>query len=358
MNFTDYSIENTQSIGGNVFDSVVPNKVVDFSGFNNMVKTPVSILRQLKRCDLTTRPDIAYKKAIANLALHHDLQTTNIIIDSSVYNLLNITLKSLKIRSASVMMPCETEYKHICRINNCDIIPYILSEKQNFKLDCDDFIEKITTKSDAVILSNPCNATGRVISKSDMNVILDYCQSKGIYVIVDESYMDFVLNGQSCISLLSDYHNLVVLRSISEYYNLSAVNVAYAVASNEVTELIAENQLPWQVDKYGCILCENAYKFEKFDLKTKKWIFEDKKYLLNKLKIFDSLRVIHSDCHYVLVSLGEVSATTVYTRLLKSNILIRDASAFVGLDGSYVRISLRNKKEIDLFAEELMRCLI
>lgn len=361
MNFTDIStekIECTQRLGGNIYCSPTPLRVVDFSGNYNILKTPKNITRVLKKVKPSVRPDPEYKRAKLNLSAKHGVKYENIVLEKNYYSLLDVILKSIKARGASVVMPCATACKDICRINNCEVLPFVLQERRNFKFDCDEFLEKINSKTDTLILSNPNNATGRVMSKSDMKTVLDFCLSKGIYVIADETYMDFVPNGQSAVSLISDYYNLVIIRSLSEYYNLSGVGAAYAVASTEVIENIRENQLPWQVDVYGSALCENAYKDEKFDLKTKKWIFEEKKKFVSKLKSLNNVKVIHSDCHFLLLKLEDTSATTVYNRLLKSNILIRDASAFTGLDGSYIRVAVKDAKSNEQFIQALLKYLI
>lgn len=361
MNFTDISIESiesTQKFGGNIYYSKTPSRVVDFSGNYNILKTPKNISRALKKVNPSARPDPEYKKSILNLSTKHGVKYENIVIEKNYYALLDVILKSIKARKASVVMPCATACKDICRLNNCDVIPFVLQERKNFKFDCDDFLENISGKSDTFILSNPNNATGRVISKADMKTILDYCLSKGIYVVVDETYMDFVPNGQSAVGMVKDYYNLVVIRSLSEYYNLSGIGTSYVVASAEIIENIKENQLPWQVDVYGSALCENAYKDENFDLKTKKWIFEEKRKFADKLKSLNNVKVINSDCHFLLIKLEDTSATTVYNRLLKSNILIRDASSFTGLDGSYIRVAVKDGKSNELFIQELLKYLI
>lgn len=358
MKFTDISLDNPPVFGGNIYDSPTPYRVLDFSSNNNILKTPACIARKIKKCNTAVNPDITSKKAIANLAKKHSIGTQSILTGNSNWDLLNLVVKSLRLRSATVVMPCEAEYKHICRINNCDIIPYILQSSKDFVLDCDDFIEKITSKSDGIIISNPCSVTGRMISRGDINSIIDYCQSKGIYVIIDETYMNFTLNGFTAIDMIKDYNNLVVIKSVSEYYNLQGINCAYLASNSEINEIIDQNRIHRSIDVYGNCLLENAYKDEKFELKTKKWIFENKKYLLKKLRQIDSLKVTESDCHFVLVSLGEASATTLYNRLLKSNILIRDASSFTGLDGSYIRIAVKDKKATDRLTEEIVRCLL
>ncbi len=361
MDFTDISLENieyTQKLGGNIYYSPTPSRVVDYSGNYNILKTPKNILKALKKVNPSVRPDPCYKKAILNLSSKHGVGPENIVVEKNYYSALNVVLGSVKARCATAITPCATAIKDICRKNNCDVLSHILQERKNFKFDSDDFIEKIGGRTDTVILSNPNNATGRVIPKSDIMLILDYCLSKGIYVVIDETYMDFVPDGQSSVNLISQYYNLVVIRSLSEYYNLSGIGAAYVVSSPEIIDNIKENQVPWQVDVYGSALCENAYKDEKFDLKTKKWIFEEKKKFVNKLKTLNGVRVINSDCHFILLKLEDTSATNVYNRLLKSNILIRDASGFTGLDGSYIRVAVKDEKSNDKLLQALLKYLI
>ena len=361
MDFTDISLENieyTQKLGGNIYYSATPSRVVDYSCNYNILKTPKNIVKALKKVNPSLRPDPSYKKAILNLSDKHGVAHENIVLEKNYYSALNVVLRSIKARCATVITPCATACRDICRINNCDVLSHVLQERKNFKFDSDEFIEKTGGRTDTVILSNPNNATGRMIPKSDIMTILDYCLSKGIYVIIDETYMEFVPDGQSSINLINQYYNLIVIRSLSEYYNLSGIGAAYVVSCTEIIDNIKGNQVPWQVDVYGSTLCENAYKDEKFDLKTKKWIFEEKRKFVNKLKTLNNVRVINSDCHFILLKLEDISATNVYNRLLKSNILIRDASGFTGLDGSYIRIAVKDEKSNEQFLQALLKYLI
>ena len=361
MDFTDVSLDNieyTQKLGGNIYYSTTPQRVVDYSGNYNILKTPKNILKALKKVNPSVRPDPNYKKAILNLSAKHGVGSDNMVLEKNYYSALNVVLRALRARCTTAVAPCTTTCRDICRMNNCDVLSYELQERKNFKFDGDDFLEKIGGRTDTVILSNPNVATGRTISKQDIELILDYCLSKGIYVIVDETYMDFVPDGQSCANMISRFYNLVVIRSLAEYYNLSGVGAAYVISSPEIIDNIKSSQTPWQVDVYGNAICENAYKDEKFDLKTKKWIFEEKRKFTDKLKQLSDVRVINSDCHYLLIKLEYTSATNVYNRLLKSNILIRDASGFAGLDGSYIRVAVKDEKSNDRFIQALLKYLI
>lgn len=361
MDFTDVlleSIESSQKFGGDIYKSLTPGRVEDFSSCNNILKTPKYITKAIKKADCTVKPDLRYKKASDTLALKHGVKSENVVVEKNSFSLLDVILKSLKARSATVVMPCEPFCKDICRVNNCDVNAYVLKEEKGFEFDCDDFIDSIPSRTDALIISNPNNATGRAVSRGEMKNLLDYCLTKGIYVIVDETYMDFVPDGQSVAGMISDYYNLVVMRSLSEYYNIAGVGVAYCLSCEDIAENIRIHQLPWCVDVFGALVCENAVEDEKFALKTKKWIFDEKKKFVKKINALGSIKIIHSDCHFLLLKLEDTSAITVYNRLLKSNILIRDASSFTGLDGSYIRVAVKDEKSNSLFLENILKCLI
>ncbi len=361
MELTELSTENidcNQKVGGNLYYAPCPQKALDFSGGSNILPTPKKLLWTIKTKKINNRPDVEYKAALSNIANKHGIDAKKVAISNNSYTMFDTVLKAVKARGATMLMPCETVYRDVCRLNGCDVFAYTLKERKNFKFDSDDFIEGISSRTDVVVISNPNNVTGRVATRTDIKNVLDFCQAKGIYVVVDETYMDFVPDGISAVDLISSYYNLIVIRSLSEYYNLAGVGAAYVVSSDEVMDNIREMQLPWQVDCCGAVLCENAYKSDKFDLKTKKWIFEEKRKFVQKLKSLSNVKVINSDCHFLLLKLEDISATTVYRRLLKSNIIIRDASSFTGLDGSYIRVAVRDEKSNDMFIESLLKCLI
>lgn len=339
-------------------DIFKPNLNLDLLSGKNAVKTPKKLLRKIKSADLSADSGQYFENAVLNISEINGVKKENVLFANSVDSLIDLVLSSLKIRSATVITPDYTGYKNICRANRCDTDFYTLKKNHNFKLNCEDFIECLSAKSDALILSNPNIVTGRVVSKSDIRLILDYCQSKGIYVILDERYSDFVLENQSMSKEIESYHNLLIVKSVSSYFGLPGICASYLIANSEVIEVMQDNCVHFTVDTPGYILLNEAGKYEKFELATKKWIFNQKKKLVSSLSGVSGIYVIPSDCHFVLMSLGEVSAANVKNRLLKSNISIYDASNVSGLDGSYIRVALTDDKSSRIFVEELLRCLI
>lgn len=110
-----------------------------------------------------------------------------------------------------------------------------------------------THKPQAVLLSNPCSPTGLLLSRADVEKIV---QSTNALVIIDEAYMDFA--DQSVITLTDQYANLMVLKTCSKALGLAAVRLGFAVGNREMIKGMHSVRSPYNVNALtqaiGCII--------------------------------------------------------------------------------------------------------
>ena len=99
-----------------------------------------------------------------------------------------------------------------------------------------------------VFICNPNNPTGCVMAQKDIEEILKL--SKGI-VIVDEAYEDFASEDISVIPLINKYDNLIVLRTFSKAYALAGARVGYAIACEELVDLINAVKVPYNLNMFS-----------------------------------------------------------------------------------------------------------
>ena len=80
--------------------------------------------------------------------------------------------------------------------------------------------------------------------------------------------------------------------------------------------------------------------------------------MLNDLRKIKSLEVYDTDTNFILIRLKDKKAEELKLQLFKeSNILIRDASNFIGLDENYIRIAIKSHEENIVILKELNRIL-
>lgn len=98
----------------------------------------------------------------------------------------------------------------------------------------------ITKKTKAFVVNNPNNPVGKLYSKKELHYIFKICRQKNIFLIVDEAYSDFVINGKffSCANLDSNLDNLIIVNSLSKNLGMSGWRIGYLITNPSFLILI------------------------------------------------------------------------------------------------------------------------
>ncbi|MBQ7275076.1 MAG: pyridoxal phosphate-dependent aminotransferase [Clostridiales bacterium] len=100
-----------------------------------------------------------------------------------------------------------------------------------------DSIEKyITNKTKMIVICNPNNPAGKVYSRNELEFLYKLCRPRGIYILVDEAYSDFLDNDLFCsmTSIVPDKDGIIVVNSLSKNMGISGWRIGYAISSDDV----------------------------------------------------------------------------------------------------------------------------
>ena len=97
-----------------------------------------------------------------------------------------------------------------------------------------------------VVLINPNNPTGELVSKARVLALLQAVKQRQGLLIVDEAFMDAVQADQSVIAYTQCEH-LIVLRSVGKFFGLAGLRLGFVAACDEWLAAIAAEQGPWSV---------------------------------------------------------------------------------------------------------------
>ena len=167
----------------------------------------------------------------------------NIVMTVGAAGGLNVILKTLLNPGDEVIVfaPYFGEYRSYT--NNYDgVLVEISPNTVDFQPKLDEFEEKITVKTKAVIVNTPNNPTGVVYSEETIRKLAAIMEAKQkefgteIYLISDEPYRELVYDGAEVPYLTKYYDNTIVGYSYSKSLSLPGERIGYLVIPDEVTD--------------------------------------------------------------------------------------------------------------------------
>ena len=167
----------------------------------------------------------------------------NIVMTVGAAGGLNVILKSLINPGDEVIAfaPYFGEYRSYT--NNYDgVLVEISPDTATFQPKLDEFEQKITPKTKAVIVNTPNNPTGVVYSEETIKKMAAIMEAKqkeygtDIFLISDEPYRELVYDGVEVPYLTKYYDNTIVGYSYSKSLSLPGERIGYLVIPDEVTD--------------------------------------------------------------------------------------------------------------------------
>jgi threonine-phosphate decarboxylase len=128
---------------------------------------------------------------------------------------------------------------------------------------------------------------------------------------------------------------------------MPGLRLGYGLTSNkEIIEKIYNYKEPWTINSFADSLSNYIFEEKKYIQDSKDYYINERKYMLQELRNIKNIVVYDSDTNFLLIRLNTKRANEIKVELLiKGNILVRDASNFIGLDDSYIRIAIKSHEE-------------
>ncbi len=177
------------------------------------------------------------------LGLAHNAQVTpaEVIITAGANQAFMLAVMTLLDPDSEVVLPSPYFANHEMAIRAVGAVPIELplAPGDGFSVHWTDIERSLTSRTRAVVLCNPSNPTGAVVSYSELTRILTELRRREILLVVDETYMHFVYGrgGHSCIASLPQWHeNAVMISSFSKSFGMTGWRVGYMLADARVCD--------------------------------------------------------------------------------------------------------------------------
>ncbi len=320
------------------------NEIISFSANVN----PLGISPKIKegiieKIDaITSYPDREYTSLRQSIAAYCQCSPDQVIVGNGCSELISLFIQIIKPKNTILLGPTYSEYERELNLIQCQIHHYFLNEKEDFIINMSDFISHISPNQDMVILCNPNNPTSSFIQPEQLTELLEYCNKHNIFVMVDETYIEFVANTNkiSAISLTDKYDNLIVLRGTSKFFAAPGLRLGYAITGNHsfITS-VNTNKNPWMINSLAGIAGEIMFSDKEYIQKTKDLIDSERKKLFELFQNSTRFKAYYPYANFMLLKIldSNINSFDLFEKAICEKLMIRDCSSFITFQDRYIR---------------------
>jgi len=146
-----------------------------------------------------------------------------------------------------ILAPYWVSYPEMVKM--CYGVPVIVTpEDGTFHPRMEEIEQAVSSYTKAIIVNSPNNPSGIMYSEGFIADIIDFCERKGIYLIMDDIYHRLVFDGQQSIPGYRytdrdiDNSHLIVINGVSKLYGMTGTRIGWAIANRQLVEVMTNVQ--------------------------------------------------------------------------------------------------------------------
>lgn len=315
---------------------------IDFSSNINPLGTPESVIEAACKSirQIAGYPDILYTGLRAALKEYEGVREDMIICGNGAAELIFSLVLAVKPKKALLPVPTFAEYEQALTAAGCQVRHYRMDDSYQLH---ENFLKEITREYDILFLCNPNNPTGFVIPPEFMRAIMTRCREKGVFLVIDECFQDFLADpgSYSMKTELEKNSQFFILKAFTKRYAMAGIRLGYGLCSSEqLLERMNGVTQPWNVSIPAQAAGIAALQETSYVERARILVQQENEFLKKELSKMH-LEVFDSKANYIFFKGPE----DLYQSCLQQNILIRDCSNYPGLEKGFYRIAVRTHEE-------------
>ncbi len=308
--------------------SIIPADVLD--AWYPPAPAVSQVLRKHLERIIHTCPPARPQSLIKTISQTRDVPERLISCGSGSSQLIFLLLEILLTQKdlAMIIDPMYGEYLHVMeKVVGCKIVSHTLKPENNFQVSLSQLIKDVTRhKPKVVVIVNPNSPAGTFMSRAQVQELIAATPRKTM-IVIDETYIEYVGTYESCETLVEQYPNLCILKSMSKIYALSGLRVGYLIANANITKMLVSRIPPWSMSLPGQMAAIAAFSNWKYYAKKIEKTHKLEKLLCRELAKLSGLVTFPSVTNFILCKLKKISASLLIEKLKDKGVYIRNCDS-------------------------------
>ncbi len=108
-----------------------------------------------------------------------------------------------------------------------------LKEERNWAPDLDELASAVTSQTRMIVVCNPNNPTGAILTEAEMEFIVRTADSCGAWILADEIYQGSERSGRTTQTFWGKYDRVIITNGLSKAFGLPGLRIGWIVAPKE-----------------------------------------------------------------------------------------------------------------------------
>lgn len=233
------------------------------------------------------------------------------------------------------------------------IATHVVPVDANLRIRAEDYLGDGHPKAGGIIIANPNAPTGIALGLDEVERIV--AGNPEAVVLIDEAYVDF--GGQSAVSLIERYPNLLVSHTLSKSRSLAGLRVGYAMGSAELIqglEIVKNSTNSYPLDQLAQAGATAAIEDDAYFEAACQTVIQTRQYLTEQLQAL-GFDVLPSSANFVFTRHPAHDGAALAKWLRERAILVRHFNR-PRID-QFLRITVGTSAQCDSLIEALKACV-
>lgn len=177
-----------------------------------------------------------------------EYQDSEIVVSNGAKHSISNTFAALLNEGEEVIIPSPywVSYPQLVKLHGGT--PVIVEPKKgnNYKVTAEELQEALSSRTKAVIINTPCNPTGQVYSREELEEIASFAVENNVYVVADEVYEKIIYDGEKQISIASLGEDIkdktILINGASKAYSMTGWRIGYTASNKETAAAMTNIQ--------------------------------------------------------------------------------------------------------------------
>lgn len=294
-------------------------------------------------------PDPEYRSLRKEIGKYTNVDIDSIFISNGGDEIIDLLLR-LMLNVGDEVIDCPPTFSSysLSTVLNRGILR-IIKRKIDFSLDINAILKSIDEKTKVVFVCNPNNPTGNTTPLSEIQKVLE----TGVLVCVDEAYIEF--GGESSVSLLERYENLVIIRSFSKWAGIAGLRLGYGLMSKYLVNQLMKIKPPYNVNYAAVIAGIESLRDSKYREETIRKVITKREKLKDEIIRMKQYAVFPSSGNFIGIQATGDQLAKIKMSCKEKGFSLRFYSS--GILGNFTRITVgtasQNREIISILKQSI-----